>query len=107
MFIIARIVPAMLTRSCGSHSTTAILAGDITDPFSDYRAPTAVLGDERCCRCTRARIKRGTMADFETTEWIWHNGEIIPWGDATLHVMSHVIHYGSSVFEGIRCYRTA
>src|SRR5687768_6975476 len=49
---------------------------------------------------------RGTMADFETTEWIWHNGEIIPWGDATLHVMSHVIHYGSSVFEGIRCYST-
>jgi branched-chain amino acid aminotransferase len=50
--------------------------------------------------------KRGKMADFETTEWIWHDGEVIPWADATLHVMSHVIHYGSSVFEGIRCYRT-
>jgi branched-chain amino acid aminotransferase len=47
------------------------------------------------------------MADFETTDWIWHNGEIIPWADATLHVMSHVVHYGSSVFEGIRCYRTS
>ena len=42
----------------------------------------------------------------ERTEWIWHNGEIIPWDDAQLHVMSHVVHYGSSVFEGIRFYDT-
>ena len=38
------------------------------------------------------------------TAKIWHNGNLIPWEDATIHVMSHVIHYGSSVFEGIRCY---
>jgi branched-chain amino acid aminotransferase len=37
---------------------------------------------------------------------IWKNGEIIPWKDATIHIMSHVIHYGSSVFEGMRCYKT-
>ena len=43
---------------------------------------------------------------FPQTEWIWRNGEFIPWESATLHVMSHVVHYGSSVFEGIRCYRT-
>ena len=41
---------------------------------------------------------------IQTTEKIWHNGELIPWEQATIHVMSHVIHYGSSVFEGIRCY---
>ena len=40
------------------------------------------------------------------TEWIWHNGELIPWASATIHIMSHVVHYGSSVFEGIRCYQT-
>ncbi|MEP6633326.1 MAG: branched-chain amino acid transaminase [Luteimonas sp.] len=40
-------------------------------------------------------------------EWIWHNGSIKPWADATTHVMSHALHYGSSVFEGIRCYDTA
>jgi branched-chain amino acid aminotransferase len=39
-------------------------------------------------------------------ELIWHNGKIKPWADATLHVMAHVVHYGSSVFEGIRCYQT-
>ena len=37
---------------------------------------------------------------------IWHNGRFIKWEDARVHVMSHVLHYGSSVFEGIRCYKT-
>jgi branched-chain amino acid aminotransferase len=37
---------------------------------------------------------------------VWHNGEFIAWDDARVHVMSHVLHYGSSVFEGIRCYKT-
>ena len=39
-------------------------------------------------------------------DWIWHNGAIKPWADATTHVMSHALHYGSSVFEGIRSYET-
>src|SRR5947207_8917263 len=38
------------------------------------------------------------------TEKIWQSGKFIHWKDATLHVMSHVVNYGSSVFEGIRCY---
>ena len=37
---------------------------------------------------------------------VWRNGEFIPWKDATIHVMTHVVNYGSSVFEGIRCYNT-
>jgi branched-chain amino acid aminotransferase len=41
---------------------------------------------------------------IEKVENIWHNGKLIPWDEATIHVMSHVVHYGSSVFEGIRCY---
>jgi branched-chain amino acid aminotransferase len=40
------------------------------------------------------------------TEKIWHNGKFIHWDDAKIHVLSHVIHYGSGVFEGIRCYET-
>jgi len=40
----------------------------------------------------------------QPTANIWHNGNLIPWDKAQIHVMSHVIHYGSSVFEGIRCY---
>src|ERR1700729_4630752 len=41
---------------------------------------------------------------IQTTANIWHNGKLIPWEDAKIHVMSHVVHYGSSVFGGIRCY---
>ena len=41
---------------------------------------------------------------IQKTEKIWHNGKLIAWDDARIHVMSHVIHYGSSVFEGVRCY---
>ncbi len=39
-------------------------------------------------------------------EWIWRNGEFVKWEDATVHVSAHAIHYGSSVFEGIRAYAT-
>ena len=42
---------------------------------------------------------------IQSTEHIWHNGELIPWNQAQIHVMSHVVHYGSSIFEGIRCYQ--
>jgi branched-chain amino acid aminotransferase len=40
------------------------------------------------------------------TEKIWHNGRFIKWEEAQIHVLSHVVSYGSSVFEGIRCYAT-
>jgi branched-chain amino acid aminotransferase len=43
---------------------------------------------------------------FAGTGTIWMNGKLVPWKDATIHVASHVIHYGSGVFEGARCYAT-
>ena len=43
---------------------------------------------------------------FDESGKIWFNGEFVDWMDANVHVLSHVIHYGSSVFEGMRCYRT-
>lgn len=44
------------------------------------------------------------MAFFNEKSVLWYNGEFRAWKDATIHVMSHVCHYGSSIFEGIRCY---
>jgi branched-chain amino acid aminotransferase len=41
------------------------------------------------------------------TEKIWMNGELVDWADAKIHVGAHGLHYGSGVFEGIRCYETA
>ena len=43
---------------------------------------------------------------FDESGKIWFNGNFVEWKDANLHVLSHVVHYGSSVFEGIRCYKT-
>jgi branched-chain amino acid aminotransferase len=43
---------------------------------------------------------------METAELIWQNGEFVPWDEATTHVLSHGLHYGTGVFEGIRCYET-
>ncbi len=45
------------------------------------------------------------MADITEVEYIWKNGEMVPWAQATTHVLSHSLHYGSGVFEGIRCYK--
>jgi branched-chain amino acid aminotransferase len=43
---------------------------------------------------------------INANDWIWHNGRIVPWEQAQVHVMTHALHYGSSVFEGIRVYVT-
>ena len=45
------------------------------------------------------------MSEIRSSK-IWHNGQLIGWDDANVHVMSHALHYGTSWFEGIRCYQT-
>ena len=53
--------------------------------------------------------KDGKVKDVTTPricDVVWHDGQFIKWTDARVHVMSHVLHYGSSIFEGIRCYAT-
>src|SRR3954466_10158290 len=52
-----------------------------------------------------ARASANYMA-FDNIKWIWKNGSIVPWAEATVHVSAHALHYGSGVFEGIRCYET-
>ena len=43
---------------------------------------------------------------LKTSRFIWHEGKLVPWAEATVHVLSHALHYGSSVFEGVRVYET-
>ena len=45
-----------------------------------------------------------SMADRDG--WIWYDGKLVPWRDATTHVLTHTLHYGMGVFEGVRCYKT-
>src|SRR3546814_4739601 len=68
-------------------------------PYSLFPAPTVPDGAK--CRFHRIRT-----TDMQYPEWNWHNAPIKPWGEATTHVMSHALHYGSSVFEGLRSYDT-
>ncbi|MBN1894383.1 branched-chain amino acid transaminase [bacterium] len=44
---------------------------------------------------------------FNESSKVWKDGKLIDWKEATIHLASHVVHYGTSVFEGIRCYKTA
>ncbi|HZT77490.1 MAG TPA: branched-chain amino acid transaminase [Vicinamibacterales bacterium] len=44
---------------------------------------------------------------FTATDTIWFNGKLVPWGDAKVHVLAHGLHYGTGVFEGMRCYATS
>ena len=46
------------------------------------------------------------MSKISESEWIWRDGEFVPWKDATLHVLAHAVQFGSAVFEGVRCYNT-
>ncbi len=46
------------------------------------------------------------MSRITETQWIWRDGQFIPWADATVHVLAHSVQFGSSAFEGIRAYNT-
>jgi branched-chain amino acid aminotransferase len=46
------------------------------------------------------------MSKITETDWIWHDGEFIPWASATVHLLCHSLQFGSSAFEGMRCYST-
>ena len=46
-----------------------------------------------------------SMADRDG--WIWYDGKMVPWREANTHVLTHTLHYGLGVFEGVRCYKTA
>src|SRR3954454_13429135 len=49
---------------------------------------------------------RGPLSMAERDGFIWYDGKLVPWRDATTHVLTHSLHYGLSVFEGVRAYKT-
>src|SRR6478752_6311342 len=53
-----------------------------------------------------SRYRAYFSSNMEQADLIWHNGEFVPWEAAKVHVLSHGLHYGTGVFEGIRCYET-
>jgi branched-chain amino acid aminotransferase len=69
------------------------------------RALEGVRGLPRAAKARGESLNTDAMP-FPGTGPIWFNGDFVPWNEAKIHVLSHVVHYGSSVFEGIRCYNT-
>src|SRR6185295_19162277 len=57
-------------------------------------------------RAQRFSVRSYAVMAFSSTGTVWMNGKLVNWGDANIHVASHVMHYGSAVFEGARCYKT-
>jgi len=54
----------------------------------------------------KGKGKKAPKPGIPASEKIWMDGKLIKWNDAKIHVLSHVVHYGSSIFEGLRCYNT-
>ena len=84
---------------------------EVTDHSEHFatlgRLFAVTVGDGRGGTLTAVLGTRSPTADgYGQLVFFWHNGRFIPWADATIHVLSHVVSYGSSVFEGIRCYAT-
>lgn len=52
-----------------------------------------------------ARPLLGSPIDMDPSKFIWMNGSMVPWADANVHVMSHALQYGTSIFEGMHLYR--
>lgn len=62
--------------------------------------------EDRLAQDRLAQSKGGAVS-FDNSGYIWFNGKLVKWDEAQIHVLSHVVNYGSSVFEGQRCYKTS
>src|SRR5512132_3490518 len=54
----------------------------------------------------KAAAKGAPLSMADRDGWIWYDGKLVPWREATTHVLTHSLHYGLSVFEGVRAYKT-
>jgi branched-chain amino acid aminotransferase len=69
------------------------------------KPPDRQIRRERLSSYNQKKLRRCVMP-ISKSDKIWFNGEFVPWDEAQVHVMTHALHYGSSVFEGIRAYKT-
>ena len=84
-------------------STRMLNAVDKTD---DVEGTTSQVGDAIAAAVEGRARPKGSMMPITPTEKIWMNGELIPWESAQVHILTHSLHYGTGVFEGIRAYET-
>ena len=104
--------PAGSAGSAASRCTRAPIAArsaakrSKSGPVANRRPSPAAIGPLMLASVCYVRRPQGALMAFPGTGKIWMNGTLVDWADAKIHVASHVIHYGSGVFEGARCYDT-
>jgi branched-chain amino acid aminotransferase len=76
-------------------------SGPPPDALPAARAPRSAT----ICRFDRTK-EDAAMSMAQRDGWIWYDGKLVPWREATTHVLTHTLHYGMGVFEGVRCYAT-
>src|SRR5512133_2686830 len=54
----------------------------------------------------KAGAKGAPLSMADRDGWIWYDGKLVPWREATTHVLTHSLHYGLAVFEGVRAYES-
>ena len=90
--------------------TPDLARGTLAEPPLPEVPPEVEVGTAemtaRSWRSFPTPLASGILLPMEPADLIWHNGEFVPWEDAKVHVLSHGLHYGTGVFEGIRCYET-
>lgn len=69
-------------------------------------AQTVVVARRICDWALADQRRRARLEPMQPSKFIWMDGDLVPWEEATIHVLSHTLHYGSGVFEGIRAYHT-
>src|SRR3954451_11295154 len=97
------------SRSSGTRSSGSAPGRRRTWPRSLPRTCSGSRARGAATSATAGRVQRVSVekeAAVQATEKIWMNGELVDWDDARIHVGTHGLHYGSGVFEGIRCYDT-
>ena len=105
-----RVMPGATSNAASLDTTTdAIPPGYIAAEEIRWSCQSFAESGEaaRNTRCfAELRTDGRDMERADNHHRIWRDGKFVNWEDATIHVMSHVVHYGSSVFEGVRCYAT-
>ena len=99
--IAAILCAAMMLDFLGEADAAARIREACADPASHHRLHHR---DRR--RHRRTRLQGRPDMPITPTEKIWMNGELVAWDDAKIHILTHSLHYGMGVFEGIRAYET-
>ena len=98
----------MLRHGLGLESEAAAVESGVEGALARGLRTPDLGGDAGTQQATRqcSKMSNRSAMNVEPTDLIWMNGDFVAWEDAKVHVLTHGLHYGTGVFEGVRCYDT-